>query len=58
MTAKDNPFFAKALVNRMWAHFFGIGLVNPVDDLVDNNAPAILNCWKCSPASSPNTISI
>jgi len=27
MTAKDNPFLAKAIVNRMWAHFFGIGLV-------------------------------
>jgi hypothetical protein len=37
MTAKDNPFFARALVNRMWAHFFGIGLVEPVDDLVDDN---------------------
>ena len=37
MTAKDNPFFAKALVNRMWAHFFGIGLVDPIDDLVDDN---------------------
>jgi len=37
MTAKDNPFFSKALVNRMWAHFFGIGLVDPVDDLVDDN---------------------
>ncbi|MBY0228326.1 MAG: DUF1549 and DUF1553 domain-containing protein, partial [Gemmataceae bacterium] len=32
MTGKNNPFFAKALVNRMWAHFFGIGLVDPVDD--------------------------
>jgi len=40
MTAKDNPFFAKALVNRMWAHFFGIGLVDPVDDLVDDNKPS------------------
>jgi hypothetical protein len=37
MTARDNPFFAKALVNRYWAHFFGVGLVDPVDDLVDSN---------------------
>jgi Protein of unknown function (DUF1553)/Protein of unknown function (DUF1549) len=37
ITAKDNPFFAKALVNRMWAHFFGTGLVEPVDDLVEDN---------------------
>jgi hypothetical protein len=37
MTAKDNPFFAKAMVNRTWAQLFGIGLVDPVDDLVDDN---------------------
>lgn len=40
MTAKENPFFAKAIVNRMWAHFFGIGIVEPVDDLVEDNAPS------------------
>jgi hypothetical protein len=40
MTAKDNPFFAKALVNRMWSHFFGLGIVEPVDDLVDDNKPS------------------
>jgi hypothetical protein len=37
ITTKDNPFFAKAMVNRMWAHFFGVGLVEPVDDMVDDN---------------------
>jgi len=37
MTAKDNPFFARAFANRMWAHFFGVGLVDPVDDIVDDN---------------------
>jgi hypothetical protein len=37
MTAKDNPFFAKAAVNRVWAHFFGIGLVDPVDDMNEDN---------------------
>jgi hypothetical protein len=40
MTAKDNPYFAKAAVNRLWAHFFGIGLVDPVDDLNDDNKPS------------------
>ena len=40
MTAKDNPFFARAAVNRMWAHFFGIGLVDPVDDVGDDNPPS------------------
>lgn len=35
MTAADNPFFARATVNRYWAHFFGVGLVDPVDDMDD-----------------------
>jgi hypothetical protein len=33
VTASDNPYFAKAVVNRVWARFFGSGLVEPVDDL-------------------------
>ncbi len=33
MTAKDNPFFARALVNRYWKHFFSRGLVDPEDDM-------------------------
>jgi hypothetical protein len=37
MTRPDNPFFARAAVNRMWEHFFGIGLVDPVDDFRDEN---------------------
>lgn len=40
MTAADNPFFAKAAVNRLWAHFFGVGLVDPVDDFNDENKPS------------------
>jgi hypothetical protein len=32
LTAPDNPFLARSFVNRVWAHYFGIGLVNPVDD--------------------------
>ena len=46
MSAKDNPFFAKALVNRYWKHFFGRGLVDPEDDMrVTNPAtnPALLD---------------
>jgi hypothetical protein len=34
VTAPDNPYFAKAAVNRLWAHFFGIGLIDPVDEMV------------------------
>jgi hypothetical protein len=37
LTAADNPYFARATVNRLWAHFFGIGLVEPVDDFRSNN---------------------
>jgi hypothetical protein len=37
LTAPENPFFARATVNRMWFHFFGRGLVNPVDDMHDGN---------------------
>lgn len=33
MTAPDNPFFAKAIANRIWAHYFGRGLVDPIDDM-------------------------
>jgi hypothetical protein len=33
LAAQDNPFFAKALVNRYWKHFFGRGLVDPEDDM-------------------------
>ncbi|HET6881526.1 MAG TPA: DUF1549 and DUF1553 domain-containing protein [Pirellulales bacterium] len=39
MSSKQNPFFAKALVNRYWKHFFGRGLVEPEDDLRDTNPP-------------------
>jgi hypothetical protein len=40
MTAPENPYFARAMVNKMWAHFFGRGLVNPVDDMHDANEPS------------------
>jgi hypothetical protein len=40
VTSKDNPYFAKAAVNRLWAHFFGIGLVDPVDEFSAANAPS------------------
>jgi hypothetical protein len=40
MTASDNPFFARAFVNRVWAHYFGIGLVHPVDDFSQANPPS------------------
>ena len=39
MADQSNPFFAKALVNRYWKHFFKRGLVEPEDDLRDSNPP-------------------
>jgi hypothetical protein len=35
--SKENPFFARSFVNRVWAHFFGIGIVEPVDDFRVSN---------------------
>ncbi|MDX1944581.1 MAG: DUF1549 and DUF1553 domain-containing protein [Pirellulaceae bacterium] len=40
MADPANPFFARALVNRYWKHFFGRGLVDPEDDLRMTNPPS------------------
>lgn len=40
MTKPENPFFAKALVNRLWGHFLGRGLYHEVDDLRETNPPS------------------
>src|SRR5262249_10292267 len=40
MVEPKNPFFAKALVNRYWAHFFGRGIVDPLDDMRVTNPPS------------------
>ncbi len=45
MTRPENPYFARALVNRLWGHFFGRGLVDPVDDMRETN-----------PASNPELL--
>jgi len=45
MAAEENPFFAKALVNRYWKHFYGRGLVDPEDDMRVTN-----------PASNPKLL--
>jgi hypothetical protein len=33
MVSRDNPYFTRAIVNRIWAAYFGVGIVNSVDDL-------------------------
>jgi hypothetical protein len=40
MASRDNPFLARAAVNRVWAHLFGRGLVDPVDDMGPDNPPS------------------
>jgi hypothetical protein len=40
VTAPDNPYFASAVANRVWAQFLGRGLVDPVDDLSTKNPPS------------------
>lgn len=39
LTRADNPWFARNLANRLWAHFLGRGLVEPVDDVRATNPP-------------------
>jgi len=39
MTAPENPYFARNLANRVWAHLLGRGLVEPVDDFRETNPP-------------------
>ena len=40
LTARDNPYFSRVAVNRAWAHLFGRGLVEPIDDFRSSN-PAV-----------------
>lgn len=40
MRSKDNPYFARAFVNRVWANYFGRGIINPPDDMNLANPPS------------------
>ena len=40
MTRSDNPFFARTMVNRLWAHFLNRGIVHPIDDARSTNPPS------------------
>jgi hypothetical protein len=39
ITAKENPYFAKSYVNRLWSYLLGVGLIEPVDDIRAGNPP-------------------
>ncbi|MHC4878614.1 MAG: DUF1549 and DUF1553 domain-containing protein [Planctomycetota bacterium] len=40
MTAKDNPFFARTMANRLWGHFLRRGIIHPIDDARSTNPPS------------------
>jgi len=40
LASPENPFFAKNFANRVWHHFFGIGIVEPFDDVRISNPPS------------------
>ncbi|PYT32921.1 MAG: hypothetical protein DMG57_00420 [Acidobacteria bacterium] len=40
LTSKENPFFARAIANRLWSYFLGRGIIEPVDDIRASN-PAV-----------------
>lgn len=40
ITSPENPRFTKVIVNRLWKHVMGVGLIEPVDDMRDQNAPS------------------
>jgi len=46
MTSGRNESFNGSIVNRVWKHFLGVGLVEPVDDLRASNPPSNPQLWK------------
>ncbi len=40
LTSPDNPYFARSIANRVWAHYMGVGLVDQVDDIRVSNPPS------------------
>jgi hypothetical protein len=45
MTSPDNEYFSGNIVNRIWKHYMGAGLVEPVDDLRPSNPPSNRPLW-------------
>ena len=58
MIAPENPYFAKVIVNRVWAEIMGRGIVDPVDDLARPIRPAMGHCstpWPTTSAATATT---
>jgi hypothetical protein len=46
MTSPENPRFTKVIANRLWKKVFGLGLIEPVDELMDSTVamnPALMS---------------
>ena len=41
LTSPKNPYFARNMVNRTWAHFLGLGLIEPIDEPSEDNPPVM-----------------
>ncbi|MGB6044693.1 MAG: DUF1549 domain-containing protein, partial [Pirellulales bacterium] len=39
ITSDDNPYFARSYVNRLWGYLFGVGIIEPIDDIRAGNPP-------------------
>ena len=39
LTSKDNPYFARSYVNRLWGYLLGVGIIEPLDDIRAGNPP-------------------
>ncbi|HWY87382.1 MAG TPA: DUF1549 domain-containing protein [Gemmataceae bacterium] len=39
ITSRDNPYFAKSYVNRVWSYLLGVGIIEPIDDIRAGNPP-------------------
>jgi WD40 repeat protein/mono/diheme cytochrome c family protein len=40
LTSKDNPYFARSYVNRLWGYLLGVGIIEPLDDIRAGNPPS------------------
>lgn len=40
LTSKENPFFSRSMVNRLWSYLLGKGIIDPVDDIRASNPPS------------------
>ncbi|GIW95884.1 MAG: hypothetical protein KatS3mg110_3925 [Pirellulaceae bacterium] len=39
LTSPENPYFARSFVNRLWGYLFGVGIIEPIDDIRAGNPP-------------------